>query len=208
MISIETWITYTLVCIPIILAPGPDNILVVSRGVSQGRYAALISCAGAGSGLIVHIIAAVLGLAVLIQTSVLAFSAIKLVGAGYLIWIGIKALRSKDLVSLSRQAHKPLRSIFITGFLTTALNPKPAIFVVAFVPQFVSPSQGSVELQIISLGVWFGILAFIIFGILGILASFIARWIKNSPRAVASLNVAAGASFIAAGLSVALLKRQ
>ncbi len=206
MISIETWLTYTLSCILIILAPGPDNILVISRGLSQGRYAAFVSCIGAGFGLMLHILGAVLGLATLLQTTALAFTIIKSVGAGYLIWLGIKVLRSRDLISLSPQAHAPNKTIFMTGFLTTALNPKPAIFMVAFVPQFVS-SEGSVELQILLLGLWFAVLAFLVFSILGISASFLAKWLKNSPNAVVGLNAGAGVTFIAAGLSVALLKR-
>lgn len=208
MISIETWLAYTLACLPVIFAPGPDNILVVSRGLSQGRNAALVSCAGAGLGLIIHIVAAIAGLAFLIQTSVLAFSAVKLAGATYLIWAGIKVLRSKKLISLNHQAHQPLRSIFLTGFLTTVSNPKPALFIVAFVPQFVSSGQGSVELQMLSLGLWFGILAFFVFAVLGTFASIVARWIEGYPRAVGVLNTGAGISFIAAGMSVALLKRQ
>jgi len=179
---------------------------VISRGLSQGRYAAFVSCIGAGFGLMLHILGAVLGLATLLQTTALAFTIIKSVGAGYLIWLGIKVLRSRDLISLSPQAYAPNKTIFMTGFLTTALNPKPAIFMVAFVPQFVS-SEGSVELQILLLGLWFAVLAFLIFSILGISASFLAKWLNNSPNAVVGLNAGAGVTFIAAGLSVALLKR-
>ncbi len=160
MVTIEIFFAYTLACIlnhpgswllapgSWLLAPGPDNILAISRG----RIAAFISSLGAGAGLMVHVLAAALGLAVLIQTSELAFSLIKGIGALYLIWLGVKAIRSKDLISFvpsSRQSHW---SILTAGFLTNVLNPKPAIFILAFIPQFVSPDSGSVLGETLLLG--------------------------------------------------------
>ena len=103
MITTEILLTYTVASVLIILSPGPDNILAVSRGISQGRIAASVSSAGAALGLLVHVAAAVFGLAILIQTSAAAFGVIKLIGAGYLIWLGIKALRSRDLIQGVRQ---------------------------------------------------------------------------------------------------------
>jgi len=208
MASVDIFLAYTIACILIILVPGPDNILSVGRGLSQGRSAACVSSAGASLGLLVHVIAAVLGLAILIQTSALAFTLIKLAGAGYLIWLGIKVLLSRDLITFTPSTHLPLKSVFITGFLTNVLNPKPAIFIMAFVPQFVSPDQGYVVFQTLVLGVWFALLAFLIFSVLGSFASTLARWLENSPRTLVGMNVGAGATFIAAGLSVAMLERR
>ena len=99
MISLEIWLLYTAACILIIVSPGPDNLLAVGRGVSQGRLAAIVSSLGAAFGLLVHVLAAALGLAVVIQTSAVAFGIAKFIGAGYLIWLGVKAIRSKDLIS-------------------------------------------------------------------------------------------------------------
>lgn len=207
MVSIETWIAYTAACVLIILAPGPDNILAISRGLSQGRLAACISSAGAGLGLMVHVVVAVLGLAVLIQTSAVAFSVFKFAGAGYLIWLGIKVFRSRDLITFSSHSHLSLRAVFITGFLTNVLNPKPALFILAFIPQFVSPVYESVELQTLILGAWLAFLAFSTFAVLGAFSSILARWLENRPHAIVGLNIGAGATFIAAGLSVAFLER-
>ncbi len=207
MISIETWVTYTTACVLIILAPGPDNILSISRGLSQGRLAACISSAGAGIGLMVHVLAAVSGLAILIQTSALAFGIVKFVGAGYLIWLGLKTFRSKDLITFAPHRHLPIRSIFVAGFLTNVLNPKPVLFILAFIPQFVSPGNGSVELQTLLLGAWFASLAFTIFTILGSFSSVLARWLEDRPGMVAGLNIGAGVTFVAAGLSVAFLEK-
>lgn len=206
MISIEVLGTYTLACILIILAPGPDNTLAIGRGLSQGHLAACVSSAGAGLGLLVHILAATLGLAVLIKASTLAFSVIKIVGAVYLIWLGIKALHSRDLISFAPSTQQTYRSIFITGFLTNVLNPKPAIFIIAFVPQFVSPASGATESQVLLLGIWFALLTFLIFTILGCFASTLALWLRDRPRTVLGLNIGAGTTFIVAGLSVASLE--
>lgn len=205
MIPIEIWLTYTAACVLIILVPGPDNILAVSRGLSQGRAAACISSIGAGLGLMVHVFVAILGLAALIQASAVAFSMVKLVGAGYLIWLGIKAMRSRSLITFSSHSHLPYRAIFMTGFLTNVLNPKPALFILAFVPQFVSPMHGSVELQTLFLGTWFAVLAFSIFTVLGVFSSMFARWLESRPNTILGLNIGAGTTFIAAGLSVAFL---
>lgn len=207
MVSIETWIAYTAACVLIILAPGPDNILAISRGLSQGRLAACISSAGAGLGLMVHVVVAVLGLAALIQASAVAFSVVKIVGAGYLIWLGIKVLRSRDLVAFSSHSHLSLRAVFMTGFLTNVLNPKPALFILAFIPHFVSPVYESAELQTLILGAWLAFLAFSTFAVLGAFSSILARWLENCPCAITGLNIGAGGTFIAAGLSVAFLEK-
>lgn len=207
MVTIETWVAYTAACILIILVPGPDNILAVSRGLSQGRLAACISSVGAGLGLMVHALVAVLGLAALIQTSAAAFSIVKFIGAGYLIWLGIKALRSRSLITFKSNNHLPYGEVFLTGFLTNVLNPKPALFILAFVPQFVSPAHGSIELQTLFLGAWLAFMAFGTFAVLGVFSSIFAQWLESHPRAILGLNIGAGATFIAAGLSVVFLEK-
>lgn len=207
MIPIETWMAFTAACVLIILVPGPDNILAVSRGLSQGRLAACVSSVGAGMGLMVHVVVAFLGLAALIQTSAVAFSAVKLIGAGYLIWLGIKALRSRDLIAFSSHRRLSYREVLTTGFLTNVLNPKPALFILAFIPQFVSPAQGSIALQTLLLGAWFAFMAFAIFAVLGLFSSMFARWLESRPRVIQGLNMGAGATFIAAGVSVIFLEK-
>ncbi len=207
MISIETWLTYTMACVLIILAPGPDNILAIGRGLSQGRIAAVVSSTGAGIGLMIHVLAAALGLAVIIKTSATAFLTVKIAGAAYLIWLGLKALKSRDLITFSKSKFLPLRSVFISGFLTNVLNPKPAFFILAFVPQFVSTDYGHETMQTIILGSWFAFLAFIIFSILGIFSSGLSEWLQKYPKATAGLNIGAGLTFVTAGLSIAFLEQ-
>ena len=208
MISIEIWLTYTLACILIILSPGPDNILAVSRGLSQGRLAAVVTSVGAGFGLMVHVFTAALGLAVIVKNSAPAFFVVKIVGAGYLIWLGLKVLKSGDLISFSSEKKQlPLTSVFITGFLTNVLNPKPALFVLAFVPQFVSQNAGHAVMQTIVLGSWFAILAIIIFSVLGSFSAELSSWLEKHPKGIVGLNIGAGLTFVTAGLSIAFLQR-
>ena len=208
MFPIETCFAYTAACLLLVLAPGPDNLLAIGRGLSQGRLAACVSGLASGAGILFHVTAATFGLTLLMQTSAVAFWVVKLVGAGYLLWLGIKVLRSRSLISFAPAAIKPLRSIFATGFLSAALNPKPGLFVLAFIPQFVSPTRGSVTIQMLVYGVWFAVLTAVGFALMGVFASRLSSWLRARPRVVAGLNLSAGITFVASGLSVAALKQK
>ena len=148
------------------------------------------------------------GLTLLIQTSEVAFYAVKLVGAAYLIWLGVKVLRTKNLFSLEPAKKQSLTTIFSTGFLSAALNPKPGIFVLAFVPQFVNPNLGSVTIQMIGYGVWFAILTAIGFSLMGVFSSQLFKWLKDKPKLVSGLNIGAGVTFVSSGLAVAFMKQR
>ena len=142
------------------------------------------------------------------QTSFLAFWVVKLTGAAYLLWLGIKVLRSRNLISFAPAAKQPLSSIFATGFLSAALNPKPGLFVLAFIPQFVSPERGSVTMQMLVYGLWFALLTALGFALMGVFASRLSSWLRQRPRVVAGLNIGAGVTFVASGLSVAVLRQK
>ena len=208
MFPMETCIAYTAACLLLVLAPGPDNLLAIGRGLSQGRLAACVSGLASGAGILFHVTAATFGLTLLMQTSAIAFWVVKLVGAGYLLWLGIKVLRSRSLISFAPAAMKPLRSVFATGFLSAALNPKPGLFVLAFIPQFVSPARGSVTIQMLVYGIWFAALTAVGFALMGVFASRLSSWLRARPRVVAGLNLSAGITFVASGLSVAALKQK
>ena len=205
--SLELWITYTVACVFIILSPGPDNILAIGRGLSQGPGAAMASSFGASLGLLVHAVAATFGVAVIIQTSATAFTVVKVVGAAYLIWLGIKAISSRDLITFSPSETKTITVVLLTGFLTNVLNPKPVIFILAFVPQFIAPEQGSITAQSLLLGSWFAALTFFIFTVLGCFASTLAKGLSARPGLIFGLNVGAGIALVSAGLSVAMIDR-
>ncbi|MCW8349188.1 LysE family translocator [Vibrio sp. ZSDZ65] len=208
MFPIEVFLPYTVACLLLVISPGPDNLLAVGRGLSQGRVAAIVSGFSSGAGILFHVIAATFGLTLLIQTSELAFYVVKIAGAAYLIWLGIKVLRTRSLFSLEPAKKQSIKAIFSTGFLSAALNPKPGMFVLAFVPQFVNPALGSVTVQMVGYGVWFALLTAIGFSLMGVFASQLSHWFKRKPKLVSGLNVGAGLTFISSGLAVAFLKQR
>jgi threonine/homoserine/homoserine lactone efflux protein len=206
MFPLDIWLAYTLASVLIVLAPGPDIFLSIARGLSQGRLAATLSGLGAGAGILVHSVAATFGLALLIQTSATAFLAIKLIGAAYLIWLGVKALMSRDLVSFAPTARRPLHAIFLAGLMSNLLNPKIGLFVLAFLPQFVSADRGPVETQMLTYGAWLAVIAAAGLSIIGSFASVLSDWLLHRPRVVAGINIGAGLTFVATGVSAASLK--
>ena len=208
MFPLEVFVPYSIACLLLVVSPGPDNLLAIGRGLSQGKLAAIVSGLSSGSGILFHVVAATFGLTVLIQTSALAFYVVKLVGAAYLIWLGIKVLRHRSLFSLTKVDKQPLKSVFTTGFLSAALNPKPGLFVLAFVPQFVNPALGSVTIQMLVYGIWFAVLTALGFSLMGVFSSQLSGWLRSSPKLVSNLNVGAGVTFIASGLTVAFMKQR
>ena len=193
MFPLDIWLAYTLASVLIVLAPGPDIVLSIARGLSQGRLAATLSGLGAGTGILVHALAA-------------AFLAIKLAGAAYLVWLGAKALLSRNLVSLAPAARRPLRAIYLAGLMSNLLNPKIGLFVLAFLPQFVSADRGPVEMQMLTYGAWLAVIAAAGLSIVGGFASVLSNWLLRRPRVVAGINIGAGLTFVTTGLSAAAIK--
>jgi threonine/homoserine/homoserine lactone efflux protein len=204
----EILITYIAAVLLIVIAPGPDNILVISRGLSQGRLAAALSSLGSGLGIMVHTVAAALGLALVLQTSPLAFWLVKAAGATYLLWLGYKAISSRSLISFVPAARQSLPRVFTTGLFTNVLNPKPGLFVVAFIPQFTSPLRGSVPMQMLVYGAIFAVFTALIFMVLGAFAAQFSAWLARRPKTIAATNIGAGLTFIAAGFSILALDRR
>jgi threonine/homoserine/homoserine lactone efflux protein len=189
----------------ITFAPGPDNLQVLARGISQGRAAGLVSALGFAAGVTFHTTLAALGIAALLRSSPLAFQILKLAGAAYLVWIGIKALRSQGLAAAGERERQPLSTIFRQSVLGNMMNPKVTLFFVVFLPQFVDPrgAQG-VTLQMLELGLIFMLQTVVVFSIFGLCAGTIGGWLKRRPRAGVWLDRLAGLTFIAIGIRVAL----
>jgi threonine/homoserine/homoserine lactone efflux protein len=189
----------------VILAPGPDILFVLANGISRGRLTAVIAAGGFASGLSVHTACAVFGLSALLMASPTAFTCVKFAGAGYLIYLGIRALRAHGVLSLSAAAGTiPPRRIFAQAFLMNVLNPKVVIFFLAFLPQFTVGGREHLPGQLLALGICFALLAFGIFSLVGIFSSGIGRWMRVRPRAMRLLDYGIGAIFIAIGLHLAL----
>jgi threonine/homoserine/homoserine lactone efflux protein len=208
MFPTEILLAYCAASLVVVLSPGPDNILSISRGLSQGPLAAALSALGAGLGIMVHTTAAALGLSLVIQGSPMAFWLVKAIGGAYLVWLGYKACRSGDLISFQPSARLPLRRVLGVGVLSNVLNPKPGLFVLAFLPQFADAGRGSVATQMMLYGAIFAVMTTVIFSIMGGFASELSAWLKTRPRVVCGLNLGAGLTFIAAGLSVLALQRR
>ena len=196
---------YLAAVLVVIMAPGPDNILAISRGLSQGRVAAILSSIGAGLGIMCHTVGAALGLTLVIQASPTAFWVVKLAGAAYLLWLGCTALASRNLISFTPAAKQSLGRVFATGLLSNVLNPKPGLFVLAFIPQFISAARGPVHVQMLVYGAIFAVLTAVIFSVLGSCAARLSGWLERRPKATTWLNFGAGATFIASGISILAL---
>ena len=188
----------------ITVAPGPDNLQVLARGISQGRAAGLVAAIGFAAGISFHTTLAALGVAALLKSSPIAFEAVKLAGAAYLIWIGIKAIRSKGLSSAHERPSQPLAVVFRQSVIGNLLNPKVTLFFIVFLPQFVNPHGGqSVMLQMLELGGVFMLQTVVVFSVFGVAAGMIGAYLKRRPKVGVWLDRLAGATFIGLGLRVA-----
>ena len=187
------------------VAPGPDIIYVLTRGVAQGRRAGIAAAFGFATGCIFHTVLAAVGVAALIRSSPLAFDIVRYAGGAYLVWIGIQALRHRASFSIQGAGDmKALGTIYRQSVIGNMLNPKVTLFFLAFLPQFVNAEAGGVGRQMALLGAIFMLETAVIFGAVAIFAGAIGGWMRRKPAIGERLNVFAGVTFIALGLRVAL----
>ncbi|MYM96469.1 LysE family translocator [Duganella vulcania] len=200
------------------IMPGPDSLLIMTRSATQGWRAGSAAALGIGAGTMIHIIAAALGLSALLATSAAAFTAVKWVGAAYIVYVGIGMLRARlrteadDAAAADiavRGAAQPLayRKIFFQGFLTNVLNPKVALFFLAFVPQFISADSASKPLAFIVLGCVFNFNGMLWCNGLAIFTAFASARLKVKPLVALWLNRVTGGLFLALGLRLALAEQ-
>lgn len=193
----------------LIIAPGPDMIYVITRGISQGRKAGLLSAMGVTLGILVHTIAAAFGLALLLTTSALAFLIVKYAGAVYLIYLGFKALRDNSRFALiEHEEPMAFRSIFWQGTLSNVLNPKVALFFLAFLPQFVNQDNGYVTLQMLGLGLIFALFGVAFLSVLGFFSGGIGSWLARRAGITGILRWLTGAILIGLGLRLVFVRRR
>jgi threonine/homoserine/homoserine lactone efflux protein len=193
----------------LIVAPGPDSLYVLARGIGQGTRAGAISALGTSTGLLVHTTAAALGLAVLLQTSIVAYTIIKFVGAAYLIYLGIKTFLTKQSVLITPAANKPSRRrMYLQGALTNVLNPKVALFFVAFLPQFVDQHSGAVALQMLLLGVLFDAMGLTYLLLVAGLSGSLGTFLMARPAWANRIRWLTGSVMVGLGLRLALPDRR
>ena len=188
------------------LTPGNDMLYIMARSSGQGTKAGVVSALGIGGGCIVHMLAAVVGLSALIAQSAVVFNIIKYLGAAYLIYLGLKSLLAKKGALQIDQKLQDLsyRKIFWQGVITNVLNPKVALFFLAFLPQFIDVSKGSPSLQILFLGTWFNVVGTIVNIIVALLFGKIGIWLSGSPTFIQWQERITGLLLIGLGIKVAL----
>jgi threonine/homoserine/homoserine lactone efflux protein len=188
----------------LLVAPGPSVLYVVTRSVAQGRRAGAVSVLGVGLGNFSHAVAAAIGVSALVASSAIAFSVVKYAGAAYLIYLGIRALLGRGDASLpSPDRTRTDRRLFWEGFVVDFLNPKVALFDLAFLPQFVDPAQGAVAPQMLVLGALFTSLGLLSDATYALAAGTFGRRL-GSARFESRLRRASGAVFVGLGVSAAL----
>ncbi len=186
------------------LAPGPDNIYVLTQGMTKSKKAAIVTTLGLCSGIIIHTSAAAFGISVIFQTSELAFNLVKYIGAAYLLYIAYQAFRHRnDKLDLSVQdSSNELKKMYAKGFIMNIFNPKVSIFFLAFLPQFVNPELGNVPMQMIILGLVFMALTVVVFSSIGIAGNMLSSKLMENPSISKVLNILT--SFVLGALAVKL----
>jgi threonine/homoserine/homoserine lactone efflux protein len=209
MVPVERLLGFCALAVPLIVVPGPSVMFVISRGVTLGRRAALATVVGNAAGAYVQVVAVAAGLGAVVARSIAVFTVIKLIGAAYLLFLGVQAIRHRQRAAdavVSRAADDTavgLRRILRDGFAVGIANPKVIVFFAAILPQFVDPARGLVAAQMLLLGLVFVAIALVCDSSWGLLAGTARDWLGQSPRRLRRLH--AGSGVVMVGLGVRLL---
>jgi len=190
------------------VTPGPDMLYVAARSTSEGRAAGIVSSLGIATGTLFHITAVALGLAALLAAVPIAYTVVRIGGAIYLMYLGVRAFAKHSPIATREVARASLTTIFRQGAVTNILNPKVALFFLAFLPQFVDPTRGSAAGQIVVLGLIFDTSGTIVNTIVALGASSAAERVRANSRSVDILHKITGVIFIGLGLRIALASRR
>jgi len=194
---------FSLAALALLLIPGPAVLYIVAQSAEHGRAAGIVSVTGVHIGTLVHVAAATVGLSAIIVSSAIAFSVVKYAGAAYLVYVGIRRLLTREPAALLQATKAPLFGLFRQGVVVNVLNPKTALFFLAFLPQFVDPGR-TVWTQVLVLGLTFVALGFLSDSVYAVTAGTLARWLRERRRL---LRYASGSVFVALGVTSALAKR-
>ncbi|MGH2617689.1 MAG: LysE family translocator [Thermomicrobiales bacterium] len=205
MPSLSTIAVFLLAGLVLVVVPGPNILYIVARGVHQGRWAGLVSALGVETGTLIHVAAAALGLSALLASSAAAFAAVKYAGAAYLLWLGLRTLLAKDAAhEMAVPPPASLRAIFWQGVTVNVLNPKTALFFLAFLPQFVDLARGSAGMQILVLGVLLTTPGLASDCVYALLAGGVGDVLKGSARFRASERWVVGTTYLGLGAATAV----
>lgn len=208
LITPEQLIGFLSAALLITISPGPDNLMVLSVGMSRGRRQGMMFGLGCALGCLSHTLLATLGVSALIKASPLAFGALKLLGGAYLIWLGIGALRSRGgaRADAADLPDERLGKLFAKGLFANAINPKVVLFFLSFLPQFVIAERGDVSWQTAQLGLLFTLQGVLIFGLLGYFSGTVGSWINRHPGAGMWMDRLAGVIFVGLGLKLLITR--
>jgi threonine/homoserine/homoserine lactone efflux protein len=203
-----SWLLFVVASLALIALPGQDMILVMSHAIAQGARAGVITAAGVSVGLVGHTLLATLGLGVILRTSEWLFVALKLVGAAYLLYLGIGLLRTHHgSLAIAAEAQRPLRKLFVDGAFSNLSNPKIAVFYFAFLPQFVPPSASHPTLSVFVLGLAFAALTFLVKAPVAVFSGALSAWLRSRPNVLTWVYRSSGAILIGLGVRLALERR-
>jgi threonine/homoserine/homoserine lactone efflux protein len=205
-------VAFAAVSFAIIIIPGPSVMFVVGRALSLGRRAALVTVAGNAAGFYVQVVLVALGLGAVVERSVAVFTTIKLVGAAYLVWVGLRAIvdrraNARAAVAVEETGAVAHRSLFVDGFVVGVANPKTIVFFAAILPQFVEIGGAPAGVQMLALGVIFAVIALASDSVWGLAAGTARQWFVGSPRRLEVVGAAGGVAIVGLGVRLALTRR-
>lgn len=198
----STFALFVVAALVMLIVPGPSVLYIVARSVEGGRTAGLVSVLGVQTGALVHIAFATVGLSAILASSAVAFSVVKWLGAAYLVWLGLRRIfgREEEEDGVAVEPER-LSRVFSQGVIVNTLNPKTALFFLAFLPQFVDPSRGAAWVQILLLGATFVILALCSDGLYALISGTAGGWLR---RKMEGADFRRGQRYVSGGVLVAL----
>ncbi len=208
MLSNETFSAFFLASTLLALAPGPDNVFVLTQSALHGKLSGLVVVFGLCTGLLVHTAAVAFGVAVIFQASTLAFTLLKIIGAGYLLYLAWQIFRATpEQIRMQSDRQKSLGTLYRRGIIMNVTNPKVSIFFLAFLPQFADPIRGPISLQMIALGGVFITATILVFGAVALVGGALGEWLNSSKSAQRVINWIAGTIFVGLALKLVTAER-
>ena len=208
MLSIEIFSAFFLASALLAIAPGPDNVFVLTQSALHGKLSGLIVMFGLCTGLLVHTAAVAFGVAVIFQASAFAFTLLKVIGAGYLLYLAWQIFRAQpEQIHMKSNPQRSLGKLYRRGIIMNVTNPKVSIFFLAFLPQFADPERGPISLQMVALGGIFILATILVFGVVALIGGALGDWLNRSTRAQRVMNGVAGTVFIGLALKLMATER-
>ena len=209
LFSLDTMSLFVVTSVVLGLAPGPDNIFILTQSALTGRKTGIIVTLGLCTGILIHTMLVAVGVSVIFRTSEIAFTLLKIAGASYLAYLAWQAFKAKasDLEEGEAKASRlKWHRLYMRGIIMNVTNPKVAIFFLAFLPQFADPLHGSMTLQLLLLGIVFDIVTLFVFSLIALGAGYLGEWLKKRRIAQLAINYVAGTIFLALALRLVTTK--